>query len=513
MNKGRRYDADRELNIKKVIAVIIAFAVIIMFIVGLIKLLKTNPKDDEKIISIDYYSVYTNGKWGVINSKGETIIEPAYEEMIQIPDKTKEVFICIYDVDYNTNTYKSKAVNEKNETIFTQYDMVEVISNMDENNNLLTEKDILKVKKNGKNGIINIEGKEIVPCEYEDIYELNGVKNSLITVKNGKKGLTDTKGNIIIGNEYKDIGSLTSKYENGYIVQNNAGKFGVISYNKKIELECKYEKVKNVFGSSNSSNFYVVKEDGKLKVVDNQGNNYLEDKYSDILSINDNNIVAELDNKVGIVTKLGEQMIPFEYQELTYLYSNNYIAKKDDLYGVVNLDNEVKLDLKYTNLIYRQTADFLEGTKNNDIESDLISHDLQVKMTGIVSEVNIDKGYMKVRKNNEYKYYTFKFEEKKQEEVLKSNTLFLSKSDENGKYGFVNKDGVVVVNYIYDDATEQDEYGFSSIKKDGKWGAIDQTGAVIVEPEYSLDNNLVIKFIGKWHLAQDLNANYYTDSE
>ena len=37
MNKGKRYDADRELNIKKVVAVIIAFAVIVMFIVGLIK--------------------------------------------------------------------------------------------------------------------------------------------------------------------------------------------------------------------------------------------------------------------------------------------------------------------------------------------------------------------------------------------------------------------------------------------------------------------------------------------
>ena len=37
MNRGKRYDADRELNIKKVIAVIIAFAVIIMFVVGLIK--------------------------------------------------------------------------------------------------------------------------------------------------------------------------------------------------------------------------------------------------------------------------------------------------------------------------------------------------------------------------------------------------------------------------------------------------------------------------------------------
>ena len=73
MNKGRRYDADRELNIKKVIAVIIAFAVIIMFIVGIIKLLGTKPNNDEKIVSIDYYSVYTNGKWGVINSKGKEI--------------------------------------------------------------------------------------------------------------------------------------------------------------------------------------------------------------------------------------------------------------------------------------------------------------------------------------------------------------------------------------------------------------------------------------------------------
>lgn len=507
MNKGRRYDAGRELNIKKVIAVIIAFAVIIMFIVGLIKILKTNPKDDEKIISIDYYSIYTNGKWGVINSKGETIIEPTYTEMIQIPDKTKKVFICTYDVNYDTNTYKSKAINEKDETIFSQYETVEAITNIDEDNNLSIEKDILKVKKNGKYGIINFEGKEILSCEYEEIKALENVKNSLITVKNGSKGLVDTKGNVIIENEYKDIDSLTSKYENGYIVQNNEGKFGVIGYNKKQELECKYDEVKNVFGN----NYYVVKEDGNLKIVDNQGNNYLENKYTDIISINDTNVVVKTDDKVGIVTRLGEQIIPFEYQELTYLYSNNYIAKKDDLYGVINLENETKLDLRYTSLYYRQTADFLEGTKKDSIESDLISHDLQVKMTGIVSEVNIDKGYMKVRKNDEYKYYTFKFEEKKQEEVLKSNTLFLSKKD--GKYGFVNKDGIVVVDYIYDDATEQDEYGYSSIKKDGKWGAIDQTGSVVVEPKYTLENNLVIKFIDKWHLAQDLNANYYTDSE
>ena len=94
--------------------------------------------------------------------------------------------------------------------------------------------------------------------------------------------------------------------------------------------------------------------------------------------------------------------------------------------------------------------------------------------------------------------------------ILKSNTLFLSKKD--GKYGFVNKDNVVVVNYIYDDATEQNEYGFSAVKKNGVWGVIDQKGNVIVEPKYNLDNNAIVNFIGKWHISEDLNANYYTDS-
>ena len=92
----------------------------------------------------------------------------------------------------------------------------------------------MKVNKNGKYGIINFDGKEILPCEYDEIYELNKVKNSLITLKNNKKGLVDTKGNVIIENKYKEIDSLTSKYENGYIVENDEGKYGVIEKNIRV---------------------------------------------------------------------------------------------------------------------------------------------------------------------------------------------------------------------------------------------------------------------------------------
>ena len=67
-----------------------------------------------------------------------------------------------------------------------------------------------------------------------------------------------------------------------------------------------------------------------------------------------------------------------------------------------------------------------------------------------------------------------------------------------------------MVEYTYDDATEQNEYGYSAVKKDGKWGVINNKGEVIQEPIYNLDDYLIIDFIGKWHLGKDVNMNYYS---
>ena len=82
---------------------------------------------------------------------------------------------------------------------------------------------------------------------------------------------------------------------------------------------------------------------------------------------------------------------------------------------------------------------------------------------------------------------------------------------ENGKYGYENKAGKRVVDCIYDDAKEQNVYGYCAVQKDGKWGTLDQTGKVVIEPSYELMQNPIVSFIGKWHLAPDINANYYTD--
>lgn len=505
MERGKRYSGKRKLNMKKVIAVLIAFLVIIMFFSGIKKIFKSNKNVQEKAVSQKYFSVYTNNKWGVIDSKGSIVIEPTYDEAIIIPDNTKELFICTYDVDYSKGTYKTKVINKKNEQLFNEFETVEAIENFDEFNNLWYEDNVLLVKKDGKYGLIDFKGNELLKCEYSEIYSLKGIKNSLITKKDDKIGLVDNIGNTIIPNSYDEIKALGDIYEDGFIVKKD-GNYGVINWDKSVALETKYDDIKAIYGN----NRYVVNDDDTWEIIDASGKKYLEDKFDDVKSINGDNVIIKEDDKYGVVALDGTTKLETKYDELTFTFSDNYIAKENGKYGIIDITGKVQLPFEYTSLFYRKDADFFEGNKR-EVESELINRNFEVKLKGIINEINTQLGYLRIRVGSEYKYYNFKFEEKTNIELLKGNTLFLSKKD--NKYGFVNKDGVVIVDYIYEDATEQNEFGYSSVKKDGLWGCINSKGELTISPAYKLENSILIEFIGKWHRGEDLNLNYYTDEK
>lgn len=508
MARGKRYDKESKLNIKKVIAVIVLLFVIVMFVFGIRTLLTSHSNSNSgKIEAVTYYTIYDNGKWGVINSRGETVIKPMYNEMIVIPDSAKAVFICTYDVDYSKGTYKSKAINESGKDIITGYDKVETIANYDTNQNLWYEKNVLKVQKNGKYGLVDFSGKEILSCEYDNIQALKGLENSLILSKGENIGLCDNSGNVIIEPNYNKIEKIEDNYKNGYIVANSDNKYGIIGFDKDIILECNYEEIKGIYGDGK---LFVVKDDGEYQVINKEGEVVLKDKFDDAVDINGDYIVAKKNDKYGVIDISGETKIKFEYNEIREA-GNNYIAKKGSKYGVIDNEENEKLSFDYIDISYVPTGDFFiaDYIEDGNLNSKFFDQNFDEKLNGIVSEINALKGYIRVYTDGEYKYYNFKFEEKLSSTLLTTNTLFLSKKD--GKYGFIDKEGNVVVEYIYDDATEQNSSGFAAVKKDGLWGSIDTKGKVVIKPEYNLDNNIKIDFIGEWHLCEDANSNYYID--
>ena len=502
MSRGRRYE-EPKLNLKKVFAVILAIIVVVMFIF-ILKGILTKDKEQGKITSKDYVAVLKDGKWGVIDSNANEIIAPSYEEMITIPSSKNDVFLCVYNVNYETGEYKTKALNSKNEEIYTQYEQIEAISNKDENNNVWYE-NVLKVQKDGKYGLIDLTGKEILACDYEKITAVEGIKEAFKVQKDGKVGIVNQEGKELVAVNYQDARALGKDSQDGFIVQKEDGKYGVVSFTNQTIVEAKYDEIMPVYGND----MYVVKQGNQTILVKKEGQEVLKsglDEIKEILKGTDAGIIYQKEKKYGVMSLTGEVIIEPNYEELKEAKSGIFIVQQNGKYGIMDREKQMKIEANYLSISYNEKADIYIAEKE-DYSNDIIDNTFTIRQSGILTDLDDEKGYMTLKQGEEENYYNFKFEKKKESEIQTGNTLFKSKKD--GKYGFVDQEGKVVVDYIYDDVTAQNSYGYCGIKKDGKWGSIDQKGNIVQEPTYDLEDYLKIDFIGRWHLGKDINMNYY----
>lgn len=497
--RGRRYDETPKLNIKRVIVTILTMCVIAMVIISIKGMFTDKPVIKEEVVATAFFPAYMNGKCGVIDNNGNIVIGMSYDEMVIVPDSTKDLFICTYNIDYNTESFAIKVLNKNNQNIFTEFKNVQAIENSD-GKNTWYENNILKFEENGKYGLIDFDGKVILNAEYDEIYAMEGIEKNIIIKQGDKIGLVNTSmGEIAISPTYDEISSLVNgKYENGYIVKQN-DKYGIISADSKVIFEPQFEEIQNV----TSDGYYVVVENGEKKLINDNKDLILKISYDKVTEIVGNNLVVEKGGKFGIIDLNGTQIIPNEYENIRHTFDKYYIAQKDGLYGIISTENEVKIDFKYTTMDYIKEADFIQAD-NDTYKTDIINRKFETVLSNIiVSEFNLENGYIRVRKDSDYKYYDFSFNEKSAQEILVSNTLFLVK--ENGKYGYENKKGERIVDCIYDDAKEQNKYGYCAVKKDGVWGVLKSDGTVILEPSLNLDKELYIDFVEKWHLDNELN--------
>ena len=499
-SRGRRYNGEKKLNLKKVFAVIMVIVILIMFIIVIRTLL--TGENGKEIASKTYFPSFQNEKYGVIDETGTEVIAPSYAEYIMIPNQKKDVFLVTYDVDYTNNTYHTKALNAKNEELFTQYEQVQAIENQDSQNNVFFNDTVLKVMQNGKYGLIDYTGKEVLPCEYDAITSLTGVENSLMIQKEGKVGLADNSGKVVLNPEYLTILAIGDNYQAGYIVENEQNQYGVVDVNGKQVLEIKYTQIKPF----TSNAMYAAQENGTWELVGKDGI-VVSVPYEDVVDFNNSHVIVKNGTSYGVMGMDGTELIAPSYEDLAFGFYDSFIVKQNGLYGIQTTAGETKVEPAYQSMSYLETANLITASKDG-IETDIIANDYTVKLTGILSEVNAKSGYIRMRMDDDYHYYNLQCEEKPNTEVLKNKTLYLSKKD--GKYGYVDSQGNVKVDYQYDDATEQNEYGYVAVKQNGQWGSLDKEGNVVVEPSVNLDSAIKVDFIGTWHLTNDLNMNLYT---
>lgn len=388
-------------------AIVISIVLIIIILIGVITILyfKERGKYEyklERVTEINYHIINKDERYGVIDRKGNVVIEPTYD-IIQIPNPSKAIFICMSDYNTEKREYKIKIFNENKEELYQGYSQIQAIPNETADDNVPFEKTVLKYKRDGKYGLININGKEITKPVYDEISSISYKEGMLLVKQEEKQGIININGTEVIPTQYYSVTadnyySETTKYKTtGFIVSKKTEdgyKYGYINYKGKKILDTIYTEVERVNEIEDNDNVYLVAlKDGQAGLLKNT-KEILNYEYEDISYNSYNDVfIIQRNGKQGIVDRQGTQKIPTEYDNI--LFGGIYInAEKDGKVYTLDLEGkEVK------------EKDILQKVPTSDGKHYIISDKNEIyKIVDKDGNIVINKGYSYIEEIKENYY-------------------------------------------------------------------------------------------------------------
>ena len=346
----------------------------------------------------------------------------------------------------------------------------------------------IPIEQNGSIGVINHNSKEIISLGvYSNDIQIWNIGNTgfvfyVEDLKTKKHGILDSLGNVLIPIKYEEI-VQAKRFGKIFYVRNPNGTNGFVDINNSLICETNY------INADYSwlwfwANYIFAEKDGVLTIYDNKGKQI----YADLIVPFIENI--DCDNYYVLKRPNGNWLSLRKDGKITELGSCEYITKvrntgkavihKNNKAAIIDLNNGKIMSTWYKDIKYLD--DFVaigaERSDENDYTYFLITP------TGkVIAQYDLIEG---IGGNGEK--YVFPC------------GLCLAKS--NGKYGFIDNKGKVVIPFQYNDARNFTQEGYACVIKNEKVGLIDVRGNLKVSIDmdkghpflfeygiYPLDNN------------------------
>jgi len=287
------------------------------------------------------------GKLGYMDKNGTVIIPATYN--YDTTPGTSTAYI-----PYFYNGYLKVAKNGKKGVIDKTGKLVIPIEH--ENLTLYTQFGsfvmVTKTISGKKNyGIISTQNKVLLPTEYDEIKADTGV---LIFKKNGKWGLADKTGKELLPAEYAQ---LTYSPTDKLLLAEKGSQYGIIDMTGK----WLFEKVKSVFSLS-APRYGMVKcvVSSKSGFLDLKGNEVVISRYDGAYDFNNSGMAQVYKKKdgsssytylYGFIDKKGNEVVPLKYESLGNLNNGLIVAKDPETnrYGYLDKTGKWVLQPVYIN--------------------------------------------------------------------------------------------------------------------------------------------------------------------
>lgn len=443
-----------------------------------------------------------NEKVGLINLEGEVIVKPIYESIEGLPYKEGELLVQLEG--------KYGVINNKgNYLVDPEYDQINV-------DNYTTEEEgykragyiVSNTTENGyRYGYVDVDGDVLLQPEYTELSRIINVEDNdniyLIVAQNGQYGMVKNEEQII-GNEYQ---SISYNSESNTLTLEKTKRYGVATLNGEVVIPVEFAQIDStgryIYATDADGNIEVYQEDGNLAGID--GNVY-------ILETENENYQIKIDNSQGsaysILNKDGEQITAQNYSYINYLYDNYFIVSViGGKVGVINDREEPIIEIQYDSIEPVEGTDYIITRLSENSSTQLYDKNFQQLCDMTNAILQKEDNYIKIYNDTETRYFDLEGNEKQNTEIFPNNQIYAKSQD--GKWGFVDKSGNVVIDYIYDKATDLNSYGYAGIKLDGKWGVVNANGEVIVEPTYTLNVQTEPEFIKDYYKVEYGYGEFY----
>lgn len=304
------------------------------------------------------YYAQKNGKWGCVDSFGNTVIPFKYEAL----DKFDEMGRArvIYNGKFGIVDCGGLVI------IPPAYDYIYPFGTLK----------VAVAQVGSKYGAVNLSGNIAIPFEYDYIYSFNNSKTT-VAYKDKLFTVINTEGKPVSDKTYKYI----EEFKNGLALAYGDG-YGYIDHNGNEIIDCIYSDVKQgtalsvflknndkwaLFSSEgeNLSGFIYddagefenglsavsITDDGKKKFgfVNDSGDNIIPFIYSTAQKFKYGKAIVSLENNYGIIDVEGNTVIPFEYTGFNTSYDYNVIAAadKNSKWGLISFTNKKLTEFKF----------------------------------------------------------------------------------------------------------------------------------------------------------------------
>ncbi len=400
-----------------------------------------------------------NGKWGWINESGEIIQSPKYDKIADL--NSKQLLV--------TQKGKQLLVNHAGQ-------IIREISSDTSARTFLTDKALFYELKPTYYLI------DLLQSNYKELPydEAGDITDGLIAVKkDGKYGYTDLNGKEIVPPENYSV-SLPS--DNLIFIQKNPEE-PFIAFDKNLRQQFQLDYGIRFLGLWKSGRAKVINSKGLMGFIDQTGKLTVPCKYP-LLGDYEHGKALFMNNRelFGYLDANGEEAIPPIYKFASEFDAYGYaVAVKDQLFGFIRQDGKVVIPFQYEQALSLKNG-IASVSKNGKVGYINMQNKTQIPFT-------FDEGYQLnedlalVRMGQYWGYINGRGKVKipwqyAEAQPFSEGRAWARLSD---KFGMIDSRGTFMTPFIYEKAMPF-KNGFAAVRENGKWGMVNIHGAKVISP-------------------------------